>query len=314
VGAVAGHAVELERAVRDRERPRETPEVGDLAPRELGEAAVGEPWRGLVRTAAVDGLESVHATAVDRPVLRLRLMVRLRDDVGRGPQWDRRAVGELSLGDAVTGARVDAKASEDVVEAVVLLIDDHHVLDRVGRRRRLGVQVVQLRVAVGRPVVDAAAAVRSREEEAPAVRGRVSEGVLGQHVPDGVAADLPYGDAVVELRARAAPGADAPGPTRTAERVPAPRFPAIPARDGDLELGERPDPGCRVTGLSPDPDRVDELAAGAVAPRGPGDVPVGGTPGGIEPDVARPVANRPVVGEGRSGEDEQRDGRPQHDP
>jgi hypothetical protein len=56
-------------------------------------------------------------------------------DVRRGLERDHLAGADLAARDGVAAAVEDAQPAQELVERVVLLEDDHDVLDRVRRRR-----------------------------------------------------------------------------------------------------------------------------------------------------------------------------------
>ena len=89
---------------------------------------------GILRAAAaIDLVEPVHLAAVDGRRLTLDAVVDARDHVGGGGQRDGLA-GRQGAGGRPCAPRVlDAEGAEDVVETVVLLHEDHHVLDRRGK-------------------------------------------------------------------------------------------------------------------------------------------------------------------------------------
>jgi len=64
-------------------------------------------------------------------------MAVVRDQIGGRSQWDRAAVGQEPGGRPVARSMGDgparhrrAEPAQDVVEGVILLVEDHHVLDR----------------------------------------------------------------------------------------------------------------------------------------------------------------------------------------
>ena len=95
--------------------------------------------------AAVDETESIHPPPVDGHPLRGHVVLHPRDHVGGPPERDGASVRKHPGRGAVTRVMRDdavidlaAEFAQDVVEAVVLLKQDHDVLDRGGIPSRRG--------------------------------------------------------------------------------------------------------------------------------------------------------------------------------